>query len=102
MLIIYKYVFAQGVFILIFMTVIYYFSRFLTEFFEYRPIPACWAFLLMGISFYLAANSLLFIPFLYAAAPVKNYWLFYSIVQPIGALIAAYCAYNVEEDARNV
>lgn len=96
----YKYVFAQSVFIILLAAAIYYFNKFLTEFFENRPIPSFWTFFFLGLSFYLAADSVLFVPILLGQLPVKNYLLFYSILQPIGAVVAAYGIYKVEEETR--
>ena len=98
----YKYIFAQSIFIIILSAAIYYFNRFLTEFFETRPIPSFWTFFFYGLSFYLAADSILFIQFLTGWPAIENYALFYSILQPIGAVVAAYGIYKVEEETRNV
>lgn len=102
MLSLYKYVFAQSIFILILAAAIYYFNRFLTEFFETRPIPSFWTFFLCGLSFYWLADSVLFMQFITGWPQIENYALFYSILQPIGAVVAAYGIYKVEEETRNV
>lgn len=102
MLLVYKYIFAQGVFAAVLAVAIHYFNRFLTEFFENRPIPQFWIFFFLGLSSYLVLDSLLFIPFLSGQMPTKEYTMFYAILQPLGPVAAAYGIYKVEEETRNV
>ncbi len=97
----YKYIF-EAVFLLLLGGAIYFFNKYLTEFFENRPIPAFWKFFFFGLSFYLAANSLLFLPFVTGAFPFMDYSLFYSILQPLGVIFAVYGIYKVEEETRDV
>ncbi len=102
MLLSYKYIFAQGVFAVILAVAVYYFNRFLTEFFENRPVPPFWTLFFLGLSFYLAADSLLFIPLISGAPVAKNYALFFAMLQPVGAVVAAYGIYKVEEETRDL
>lgn len=98
---VYKYIF-EAVFLLFLGGAIYFFNRYLMEFFENRPIPTFWKSFFLGLSFYLAANSLLFLPFVIGNFPFPDYTLFYSILQPLGVLFAVYGIYKVEEETRNV
>ena len=97
----YKYI-LETVFILILATAIYYFNRYLTEFFENRPIPTFWKLFFLGLSFYIGINTLLFLPFVIGWFPFASYTLFYSIMQPLGVLLATYGIYKIEEETRNV
>lgn len=97
----YKYIF-EAIFIFLLSGAIYYFDKYLMEFFENRPIPTFWNFFFLGLSFYLAANSLLFLPFISGINPFANYSIFYSMLQPLGVLIATYGIYKIEEETRDV
>ncbi len=97
----YKYIF-ESVFILLLSGAIYYFDKYLIEFFENRPLPAFWKFFFLGLTFYMAANTLLFLPFVFDVLPFSSYPLFYAILQPLGVILAAYGIYKVEEETRNI
>lgn len=102
MLLIYKYVFELAS-ILVLSVSIYYFNKYLKDFFEDRQIPMFWMLFFLGMLFYLAADTVLFIPFVFAGvATNESYVLFYSMLQPVGAAIAAYGMYKVNEDMDNL
>ncbi len=97
----YKYVLVT-VFVLILASAIYYFNKYLTGFYENRPVPTFWKFFFIGLSFYMGVNTLLFIPFVLGFFPFEYYVFFYSILQPLGVLLATYGVYKKEEETRNV
>lgn len=97
----YKYIF-ESAFILLLAGAIYYFNKYLTEFFENRPIPSFWKLFFLGLSFYMGVNTLLFLPFVIEWLPFGNYLFFYSIMQPLGVLLAVYGIYKIEEETSNV
>lgn len=97
----YKYI-LESAFILLLACAIYYFNKYLTEFFETRPIPTFWKLFFLGLSFYMGVNTLLFLPFVVKWFPFADYTFFYSILQPLGVLLATYGIYKIEEETRNV
>ncbi|MBU4246359.1 MAG: hypothetical protein ABIF85_03160 [Nanoarchaeota archaeon] len=97
----YKYIF-ESAFILLLAGAIYFFNKYLTEFFENRPIPSFWKLFFLGLSFYMGVNTLMFLPFVIEWFPFQNYVFFYSIMQPLGVLLATYGIYKIEEETRNV